>query len=232
MTTWSSLCFGACQAQTSLPNKDTARVSTKTDSICLVWLVTGNFLRQIGNCILLYKHLLLQHWSPHPIQVGGTQLIECPHTSLHQPTEPVCCGRRQLAEKEEALAAASDELADIDSHMHSLAAKYDKTLARLAEDRKAVAMEEAERDAEESTVESAREQAAAAEAAVEEQQARFDEQANTLGCCHGKHVTMCMQCISHLCNRRCYELKPFFAVSVCLNEGTQSDDPLSVLHQR
>lgn len=124
--------------------------------------------------------------------MGGTQLIEWPHTSLHQPTEPVCCGRRQLAEKEKALAAASDKLADIDSHMHSLAAKYDKTLARLAEDRKAVAMEEAERDAEESTVEGTRAQAAAAEAAAEEQQAKFDEQANLLGCCYGKHVTTLM----------------------------------------
>ena len=116
---------------------------------------------------------------------------------MHSLTDPVCCGRHQLAEKEEALAAASDKLADIDGHMHSLAAKYDKTLARLAEDRKAVAMEEAERDAEEGTVMDAREQAAAVEAAAEEQQAKFDEQANTLGCCDGKHVTTCMRCMGH-----------------------------------
>ncbi len=90
--------------------------------------------------------------------------------------ELVCPCRRQLAEKEEALAAAADKLADIDHHMHSLAAKYDKTLARLAEDRKAVATEEAEQDAEESAVQSTREQAVAAEAAAEEQQAKFDEQ--------------------------------------------------------
>ncbi len=88
----------------------------------------------------------------------------------------MCQCRRQLAEKEEALAAAADKLADIHQHMHSLAAKYDKTLARLAEDRKAVATEEAERDAEEIAVQSTREQAAATEAAAEQQQALLKEQ--------------------------------------------------------
>ena len=86
------------------------------------------------------------------------------------------CYRRQLLEKETALAAAADKLADIDQHMHSLAAKYDKTLARLAEDRRAVATEEGERDAEEAAVQSSREQAVAAEAAAKEEQAQFDEQ--------------------------------------------------------
>ena len=84
--------------------------------------------------------------------------------------------RRQLLKKEEALAAAADKLADIDQHMHSLAAKYDKTLTRLADDRKAVASEAAERDAEESAVQRSREQALAAQAAAEEEQAQFDEQ--------------------------------------------------------
>lgn len=84
--------------------------------------------------------------------------------------------RRQLLKKEEALAAAADKLADIDQHMHSLAAKYDKTLARLAEDRKAVASEAAERGAEESAVQRSREQALAAQAAAQEEQAHFDEQ--------------------------------------------------------
>ena len=60
--------------------------------------------------------------------------------------------------------------------MHSLAAKYDKTLARLAEDRWAVAAEEAERDAEQSAVQSSREQALAAEAAAKQEQAQLDEQ--------------------------------------------------------
>ena len=60
--------------------------------------------------------------------------------------------------------------------MHSLAAKYDKTLTRLAEDCKAVASEAAERDAEEITVQRSREQALAAQAAAEEEQAQFDEQ--------------------------------------------------------
>ena len=74
------------------------------------------------------------------------------------------------------MAAAADTLANIDQHMHSLAAKYDKTLARLAEDRRAVATEEAEQDAEETAVQSSREQAIAAEAAAKEEQAQFDEQ--------------------------------------------------------
>lgn len=60
--------------------------------------------------------------------------------------------------------------------MHSLAAKYDKTLARLAEDRKAVATEEAERDAEEIAVQSTRKQAVATEAAANQQQAVLEEQ--------------------------------------------------------
>ena len=84
--------------------------------------------------------------------------------------------RRQLAEKEEALAAAADRLGEIDQQMHSLAAKYDKTLARLAEDRKAVATEEAERNAEELAVQSTREQAVAAAAAAKQQQTLFDKQ--------------------------------------------------------
>lgn len=84
--------------------------------------------------------------------------------------------RRQLLKKEEALAAAAGKLADIDQHMQSLAAKYDKTLMRLAEDRKAVASEAAERDAEESAVQQSREQALAAQAAAEEEQAQFDKQ--------------------------------------------------------
>ena len=84
--------------------------------------------------------------------------------------------RQQLAEKEEALAAAADNLAGIDQQMHSLAAKYDKTLARLADDRRAVATEEAERQAEESAVQTTREAAAAAETAAEQQQDKFDRQ--------------------------------------------------------
>lgn len=60
--------------------------------------------------------------------------------------------------------------------MQSLAAKYDKTLTRLAEDRKAVASEAAERDAEESAVQRSREQAVAAQAAAQQEQAQFDGQ--------------------------------------------------------
>ena len=84
--------------------------------------------------------------------------------------------RRQLLEKEEALAAAADKLANIEQHMHSLAAKYDKTLTRLAEDSRAVASEAAERDDIESAVQRSREQADAAQAAAEQEQAQFDEQ--------------------------------------------------------
>ena len=88
--------------------------------------------------------------------------------------------RQQLQEKEEALAAASDRLTDIDQHMHSLAAEYDKTLARLEEDRKAVTAEEAERDAEEAAVAQSRAQANEAEAAATTQQTKFDQQVSCL----------------------------------------------------
>ena len=84
--------------------------------------------------------------------------------------------RRQLQQKEEALAAAADKLAEIDQQMHSLAAKYDKTLARLAEDRKAVATEEAEQEAEERALQSSREKAVAAQAATKQEQAQLDKQ--------------------------------------------------------
>lgn len=57
-----------------------------------------------------------------------------------------------------------------------MAAKYDKTLARLAEDRKAVTAEEAERDGEEAAVSRSREQASQAEAAAKSQQTKFEEQ--------------------------------------------------------
>ena len=81
--------------------------------------------------------------------------------------------------------------------MQSLAAKYDKTLARLAEDRKAVASEAAERDAEERAVQRSREQAVAAQAAAQEEQAQFDEQV--------KHPFICLQ--TYVCrhweNPRC-----------------------------
>ena len=60
--------------------------------------------------------------------------------------------------------------------MHSLAAKYDKTLARLAEDRKAVTAEEAERDAEEAAVADSRAQASQAEAAATTQHSNYAEQ--------------------------------------------------------
>lgn len=95
--------------------------------------------------------------------------------------------RQRLAEKEAALAAAADKLSGIDQQVHSLAAKYDKTLARLAEDRKAVAAEEAERQAEEATAQSTREQAAAAEAAAQKQQADFDQQVS----CQSLSVDVC-----------------------------------------
>ncbi|KAL0047708.1 hypothetical protein WJX82_009972 [Trebouxia sp. C0006] len=107
-----------------------------------------------------------------PVTSQRTEAAE-QHSSLQEEVEDL---RRQLAEKEEALAAAADKLADIDQHMHSLAAKYDKTLARLAEDRRAVATEEAERDAEEIAVQSTREQAVATEAAAKQQQALLEEQ--------------------------------------------------------
>ncbi|DBA83906.1 TPA: hypothetical protein ACH3X1_006411 [Trebouxia sp. C0004] len=107
-----------------------------------------------------------------PVASQRTEAAE-QHSSLQKEVEDL---RRQLAEKEEALAAAADKLADIDHHMHSLAAKYDKTLARLAEDRKAVATEEAERDAEEIAVQSTREQAVATEAAAKQQQGLLEKQ--------------------------------------------------------
>ncbi|KAL0028763.1 hypothetical protein WJX79_005643 [Trebouxia sp. C0005] len=107
-----------------------------------------------------------------PVASERTEAAE-QHRSLQEEVDDL---RSQLAEKEEALAAAADKLADIDQHMHSLAAKYDKTLARLAEDRKAVATEEAERDAEEIAVQSTRKQAVATEAAANQQQAVLEEQ--------------------------------------------------------
>lgn len=67
--------------------------------------------------------------------------------------------------------------------MHSLAAKYDKTLARLAEDHKAVTAEEAERDAEEAAVADSRAQASQAEAATKTQQSKFDEQVRLFVTC-------------------------------------------------
>lgn len=67
--------------------------------------------------------------------------------------------------------------------MQSLAAKYDKTLTRLAEDRKAVASESAERDAEEGAVQRSREQAVAAQAAAQEEQAQFGEQVKACSKC-------------------------------------------------
>lgn len=115
--------------------------------------------------------------------------------------------RRQLQEKEEALAAAADSLAEIDQHMHSLAAKYDKTLARLAEDRKAVATEEAERDAEESAVQSTKEQAVAAQATARKQQEQFDEQVVSHTC----HVSLLLKHVVHL-----ILLVPTCADAVCM----------------
>ena len=49
-----------------------------------------------------------------------------------------CCSwcRAQLAEKQAALDTAALQLAESEEHMQALASKYDKTLARLAEDRK------------------------------------------------------------------------------------------------
>lgn len=67
--------------------------------------------------------------------------------------------------------------------MHSLAAKYDKTLARLAEDRKAVTAEEAERDAEDAAVADSRAQASQAQAAGKTQQSKFDEQVRLFVTC-------------------------------------------------
>lgn len=117
---------------------------------------------------------------------------------LHCIQQYVCQCRRQLAEKEEALAAAADKLADIDQHMHSLAAKYDKTLARLAEDRRAVATEEAERDAEEIAVQSTREQAVATEAAAKQQQALLEEQVCSTSWMHNKICHMQAFVCQHL----------------------------------
>lgn len=56
--------------------------------------------------------------------------------------------RAELRRKEEELEGAAAALAEADAGMGALAAKYDKTLARIADDRRAVAVEEAERDAE------------------------------------------------------------------------------------
>lgn len=107
-----------------------------------------------------------------------------------------CWNRRQLQQKEGALEAASVKLADIDQHMHSLAAKYDKTLARLAEDRKAVTTEEAEQDAEEAAVASSRAQAAAAQTAAELQQSGFDDEvSNMFDSMHSVYThTLCTLC--------------------------------------
>ena len=113
-------------------------------------------------------------------------------TDLHK-TFTLCCIRQQLQQKEAALAEASAKLADIDGQMHSLAAKYDKTLARLAEDRQAVRTEEAEREAEAAAVASSRAQAAEAQAAAEMQQSRFnDEVSNIFDCSHEVHT--CIGC--------------------------------------
>lgn len=112
-----------------------------------------------------------------------------PHTLSHYidycycARMPQCehwCHRRQLQAKEEALADASDKLADMEQHMHSLAAKYDKTLARLAEDRKAVTAEEAERDAEEAALLRSREQAGQAKAAAKARMLELEEQVGWL----------------------------------------------------
>ena len=78
--------------------------------------------------------------------------------------------------------------------MHSLAAKYDKTLARLAEDRKAVTAEEAERDAEEAAVADSRAQASQAEAAAKTQQSKFDEQVRLFVTCTNVRKVSKLQC--------------------------------------
>ena len=74
-----------------------------------------------------------------------------------------------MAQKEAALAAAADELEAAESAIRGVSARYDRTLARLAEDRTTLAADETEQSARSAELDEAHATAQQAQVAAESQ---------------------------------------------------------------